>query len=69
MRLSYYITDSPEILYSEEKHMKLPKYYEDPKTLHLGTMPYRAYYIPFETDKSASEILEMPREESKKLLC
>jgi beta-galactosidase len=67
VRLSYYITDSPEILYSEEKHMKLPKYYEDPKTLHLGTMPYRAYYIPFETDKSASEILEMPREESKKV--
>jgi beta-galactosidase len=47
--------------------MRLPKYYEDPKTLHLGTMPYRAYYIPFETGKTASEILETPREESKKV--
>ena len=47
--------------------MKLPKYYEDPKTLHLGTMPYRAYYIPFETDRSAAEILETSREASKKV--
>lgn len=47
--------------------MKLPKYYEDPRILHLGTMPYRAYYIPFETDKSAAEILEMAREESQKV--
>ena len=47
--------------------MKLPKYYEDPKTLHLGTMPYRAYYIPFETDRSAAGILETPREDSKKV--
>ncbi len=43
---------------------KLPKYYEDPKTLHLGTMPYRAYYIPFEAEKAANEILESPREDS-----
>ncbi len=47
--------------------MKLPKYYEDPKTLHLGTMPYRAYYIPFESEKSANEILETAREDSKKI--
>lgn len=26
--------------------IKLPKYYEDPKQLHVGTMPNRAYYIP-----------------------
>ncbi len=44
--------------------MKLPKYYEDPKTLHLGTMPYRAYYIPFEADRTANEILETAREDS-----
>ncbi|WMJ89700.1 glycoside hydrolase family 2 TIM barrel-domain containing protein [Anaerocolumna sp. MB42-C2] len=47
--------------------MNLPKYFEDPKTLHLGTMPYRAYYIPFEADKSAFEILETAREDSKKV--
>ncbi len=45
--------------------MELTKYYEDPKTLHLGTMPYRAYYIPFEADKPANEILETAREDSK----
>lgn len=47
--------------------MNLPKYYEDPKILHLGTMPYRSYYIPFETGKAASEILETAREDSKKV--
>lgn len=26
--------------------MKLPKYYEDIKNLHVGTMPNRAYYVP-----------------------
>ncbi len=26
--------------------MKLPKYYEDTKNLHIGTMPNRAYYVP-----------------------
>ena len=26
--------------------MRLPKYYEDVKNLHVGTMPNRAYYIP-----------------------
>lgn len=24
----------------------IPHYYEDPHTLHVGTMPNRAYYIP-----------------------
>ncbi|NLK27754.1 MAG: DUF4981 domain-containing protein [Clostridiales bacterium] len=33
--------------------IKLPKYYEDPKQLHVGTMPNRAYYIPH--DKSSNE--------------
>ncbi len=47
--------------------MILPKYYEDPGTLHLGTMPYRAYYIPFEADRSANEILETAREDSEKV--
>ncbi len=27
--------------------MKLPRYYEDPSVLHVGTEPNRAYYIPF----------------------
>ncbi len=26
--------------------MKLPKYFEDTKNLHVGTMPNRAYYVP-----------------------
>ena len=26
--------------------MIIPKYYEDLKTLHVNTMPNRAYYIP-----------------------
>ena len=26
--------------------MIIPHYYEDPHTLHVGTMPNRAYYIP-----------------------
>lgn len=26
--------------------MIIPCYYEDPHTLHVGTMPNRAYYIP-----------------------
>ncbi len=26
--------------------MMIPHYYEDPHSLHVGTMPNRAYYIP-----------------------
>ena len=26
--------------------MIIPHYYEDPHSLHVGTMPNRAYYIP-----------------------
>lgn len=33
--------------------MKLPRYYEDPNVLHVGTMPNRAYYIPFHTREAA----------------
>ncbi len=29
--------------------MLFPKYYEDASTLHVGTLPPRAYYIPFAT--------------------
>lgn len=28
--------------------MRLPTYYEEPGTLHVGTMPDRAYYIPYQ---------------------
>lgn len=27
--------------------MKLPNYYEDPHTLHVGTCENRSYYIPY----------------------
>ena len=30
--------------------MRLPKYYEDTKNLHIGTMPNRAYYIPYDKE-------------------
>lgn len=33
--------------------MKLPQYYEDPRTLHVGTLPPRAYFIPFADERSA----------------
>lgn len=33
--------------------MQLQKYYEDPATLHVGTMPNRAYYIPFQEEETA----------------
>lgn len=48
--------------------MNIPKHYEDPNKLHVGTMPNRAYYIPFENGKTANEILETSRESSTKLL-
>lgn len=35
--------------------MKLPTYYEDPGTLHVGTMPDRAYYIPYHSTEAAFE--------------
>lgn len=33
--------------------MNLPNYYENPARNHVGTMPIRAYYIPYENRKSA----------------
>lgn len=33
--------------------MTLPRYFEDPTILHIGTEPLRAYYIPFKTELSA----------------
>ena len=35
--------------------MKLPTYYEDPGMLHVGTMPDRAYYIPYHSTEAAFE--------------
>ena len=29
--------------------MFIPRHYEDPHTLHVGTMPNRAYFIPAST--------------------
>ena len=33
--------------------MKLPRYYEDPSVLHVGTEPNRAYYIPYGQEETA----------------
>lgn len=35
--------------------MKLVKYYEDTVNLHVGTMPNRAYYIPFDSSNPSIE--------------
>ncbi|MBE6561883.1 MAG: DUF4981 domain-containing protein [Ruminococcaceae bacterium] len=34
--------------------IKLPHYYEDPKTLHVGCEEPRAYFIPFESEAAAA---------------
>ena len=39
--------------------MIVEKYYEDPHTIHIGTLPPRAYYIPCETTDAA--LSEEPR--------
>ncbi len=39
--------------------IKLPKYYEDPKQLHVGTMPNRAYYIPHYKAKKLEEKIDL----------
>ena len=41
--------------------MQLPKYYQDPETLHVGTCESRAYFIPFLSPEKAVKNL---REES-----
>ena len=33
--------------------MNIPKYYEDPHTLHVGTEENRSYYVPFSTVEEA----------------
>ena len=33
--------------------MKLPRYFEDPATLHVGTEPNHAYFIPFKEEGMA----------------
>ena len=45
--------------------MKLPKYYEDPHTLHVNTLPNRAYYVPF-SDRMA--VMRDVRTESDRFL-
>lgn len=35
--------------------MKLPKYFEDTQNLHIGTMPNRAYYIPYDSRNPSKE--------------
>lgn len=36
--------------------MNIPKYFEDPYTLHVGTEQNRAYYIPYSPDKSGNTL-------------
>ena len=36
-------------------YIKLPRYYEDPKTLHVGCEEPRAYFIPFESEDAVSD--------------
>ena len=33
--------------------MSLPRYFEDPQTLHVNTAPHHAYFIPFSSTESA----------------
>ena len=33
--------------------MSLPRYFEDPQTLHVNTTPHHAYFIPFSLTESA----------------
>ena len=33
--------------------MLLPRYFEDPQTLHVNTTPHHAYFIPFSSKESA----------------
>ena len=37
--------------------MKLPNYYEDPNTLHVGTCENRSYYIPYGQDLNSHATL------------
>ena len=33
--------------------MSLPRYFENPQTLHVNTTPHHAYFIPFSSAESA----------------
>ena len=33
--------------------MSLPRYFEEPQTLHVNTTPHHAYFIPFSSTESA----------------
>lgn len=35
--------------------MSLPRYFEDPQTLHVNTTPHHAYFIPFLQQKVRSK--------------
>ena len=37
--------------------MKLPKYFEDTKNLHIGTMPNRSYYVPYDKETQTEKRL------------
>lgn len=41
--------------------MIIPHYYEDPHSLHVGTMPNRAYYIPASQRSDAWSSTARPR--------
>ena len=42
-----------KIMIRRYRCMNLPRYYEDPSVLHVGTVPNRAYYIPFRQEDTA----------------
>lgn len=48
--------------------MKLLKYYEEPNTLHVGTMDNRSYYIPYEGNKPIEEMDGESLEDSKRVM-
>ena len=39
--------------------MNIPKYFEDPKALHINTEPNRSYYIPFSREEDEEATLQM----------
>ena len=51
--------------------MNIPKYFEDPKTLHVGCEENRSYYVPFSSGEEngvsalqMGQIVSMDRETS-----
>ena len=41
-----------------EAYQALMKYHEDPKSLHIGTLPDHCYFIPFSKEQNAFEVRE-----------